>query len=140
MVAAISAAGAVVPLPGVSIVVDLTILTKEMNFYKSQLGLPDENSYEFKTLTPENQEKVRKFCVTSAIQIANLLEAYAASSAVEEATRYIPIVGSLIAGSISFSSTYYFLHECLKDLEETAMVFLDATSTRVVDDYVNQDD
>jgi hypothetical protein len=111
-----------------------------MNFYKSQLSLPEENSYEFKRMTPENQEKVRKFCVTSAIQMANLLAAYAASSAVEEATRYIPIVGSLIAGSISFSSTYYFLHECLKELEETAMVFLDATSTRVVDDYVNQVD
>ena len=124
-VAALSALGAAIPLPGFSFAVDVLLLTKEVNFYRSKLGLPKENSYEFRRMTPENQEKIRKFCLTSAIQTTSLVAAYTASSALEETTRYIPCVGSLIAGSISFSSTYSFLHQCLSELEETAMAFLD---------------
>ena len=134
MVAGASGVGAVVPLPGLSVALDLALLAKEVNFYKSQLGLPEENSYDFCKLTPEIQEKVRKFCSTSAVQIGQLMAAYTASSTVEEFTRYIPFVGSVIAGSISFTSTYSFLHGCLDELEETAMNFLDLVNERVADD------
>ena len=134
MVASLSSAGAVIPVPGLSIAVDLTLLTKEVSLYKSQLGLPEENSFEFRRMTPQNQEKVRKFCFTSAVQIANLVAAYGASSAVEEVTRYIPVLGSVIAGGISFSSTYYFLQQCLKELEKTANDYLDEINTRIGED------
>ena len=134
MVAAVSATGAAVPLPGLSIAIDLALLTNEMNLYKSQLGLPGENSDEFRRMTPENQEKVRKFCVTSAIQMGNLLAFYSKTSAVEEFARYIPLLGSFIAGSVSFPSTYHFLHGCLNELERAALDFLDELTTIVVDD------
>ena len=134
MVAAVSAAGACVPLPGLNVSVDLALLTKEVSFYKSQLGLPDEESHEFQKMTPENQEKVRKFCVTSAEQMAPFLATYTAGSAVEEFARFFPFVGPAIAGRISFKSTYYFLHQCLNELEETALSFLNEMSTRAVDD------
>ena len=133
MVASASAAAAAVPLPGLSVAVDLALLTSEVSFYKSQLGLPDEDSFEFRKMTPENQEKVRKFCVTSAVQLASFLAAYTASSAVEEFARFIPFVGLAIAGGISFSSTYYFLHQCVNELEGSAVAFLDEMTTRAVD-------
>ena len=105
-----------------------------MNFYKSQLGLFKEDSDEFQRMSPINQEKVRKFCLTSAVQIGQLLKCYTASSAVEEFTRYIPLLGSAIAGSISFSSTYYFLHQCLNELEKIALDLLDEINANVGDD------
>ena len=108
-------------------------LDKWSSFYKSQLGLPDEDSFEFRKMTPENQEKVRKFCVTSAVQLASFLATYTAGSAVEEFARFIPFVGLAIAGGISFSSTYYFLHQCLNELEGSAVAFLDEMTTRAVD-------
>ncbi len=138
MVAAASAAGAAIPLPGLSIAVDFSLLTNEMSFYKSQFGLPEENSDEFRRMAPENQEKISKFFVTSAVDIAKLIAVYSASSSVEEFSRFIPFVGIFIAGNISFSSTYYFLHQCLKEMEEAAMTFLDETSSRVRDEYLNQ--
>ena len=134
MVASASGFGALVPVPGLSVALDIALLTSEVNFYKSQLGLPQENSYEFRKLTPEIQEKVQKFCLTSAVQIGQLLAAYTASAAVEEVTRYIPLVGSFIAGSISFSSTKYFLHGCLNELEETALNYLDEINAKITDD------
>jgi hypothetical protein len=124
MVAAASGVGAVVPVPGLSVALDLVLLTREVNMYKSQLGLPEETSYEFRRCTPEIRAKVKRFCLTSAVQIANLLKFYTASSAIEEFTRYIPFVGCAIAGGISFSSTYCFLKGCLNELEGTALDFI----------------
>ena len=134
MIATLSLGGAVIPLPGVSIAADITLLTLEMKLYKSQLGLPEENSPEFQRMSTENQAKVRKFCITSAAEVTKLLASYVASSAVEEVARYIPILGSAIAGSISFSSTYYFLHRSLGELERTALEYLDDVNTKVGDD------
>ena len=134
MVAAASGAGAVIPVVGLSVALDIFLLTKEVQFYKSQLGLPEENSYEFKAMTPEIQEKIRKFCITSGVQIVNLMAAYGVSSTVEEVSRFIPIIGVAIAGSISFTSTHYFLHCCLNDMEKTTLQFLDVLNQRLADD------
>ena len=135
-VAVASFAGALIPVPGVSIAADLILLKHEVDLYKSQLGLPEENSYKFRRMTPEVRKKLQKFCMTSAVQIGNLIAAYGASSAVEEVARYIPFVGSVIAGSISFSSTYYFLKRCLSELESAALEFMDEINTRVGEDMV----
>ena len=121
MVAAASGAGALIPLPGLSVALDLVLLRKEVDLYKSQLGLPEEMSSEFRRCTPVIRAKAKRFCLTSAVQIANLVKFYISGSAVEEFTRYIPFVGCAIAGGISFSSTYYFLQGCLNELEGIAL-------------------
>ena len=132
-VAAASAAVAAVPFPGLSAAIDLTLITKEVNFYKSQLAFPNEDSEEFRRLTPEMKDRISRFCLPSAVQIGNLLASYAASSTAEEYVRFIPLVGTAVAGSFSFASTYFFLDKWLKELEETALKVLDATSIRVVE-------
>ena len=76
----------------------------------------------------------QKFSFKSTMQIANAVAAYGACSGVEEVARYIPILGSALAGTISFSSTYYFLHRSLSELEKTAMDYLDEVTTEVGDD------
>ena len=133
-IATLSFGGAIIPVPGLSITADLALLTLEMKLYKSQLGLPEENSPEFLRMSIENQAKIRKFCITSAAQIAKNLAYYATSSAVEEVARFIPILGIAIAGSLSFSSTYYFLRRSLDKFTKTAMDYLDEVNTKVGDD------
>ena len=134
-VAAASFTGALIPLPGLSITVDLMLLKSESDLYKSQLGLPEEKSDEFRRImTPELREKLQKLCMTTTAQIAELMSGYAASSVIEEATRFIPILGSVIAGSISYSSTYYFLQRYLNELESAALQFMDELNTRVGED------
>ena len=129
-VAAASGAVAMVPLPGLSFAVDLGLIIREISFYRSQLGLPEADSVEFLKLNLDMQERVRKFCVTSAAQLSVFLAGYASQSAVEEASRYIPIVGLAIAGSMSFGSTYYLLHRCLGALAKTAI--------EVIEDFKQQ--
>jgi hypothetical protein len=140
MVAATSAAAAVIPLPGLSIVVDFALIMQEVNLYKSQLGLPKEKSNEFQEMTKVSRETILKFCFTSITALAQSVQGYGArsqakryatSTLVEEFARYIPFIGSLIAGSISYGCTYYFLWQCLNELEKTAFNLLDETNTKV---------
>ena len=139
-VAATSAAVAAIPLPGVSIVADFALIMYEVNLYKSQLGLPKEKSKKFQKMSKEDQETILKFCFTTIAELVRCIQRhaaysqakrYAASTAVEEFVRYIPFIGSVIAGSISFGSTYYFLWQCLNELEKTALNLLDETNTKV---------
>ena len=113
MVAAASAAVAVPPVFGLSMMFDTTLLIRQINFYKSQLGIPDENSTEFRGMTSEMKLKIVKYCVATASELGHLLAAYTASSTAEEFARLIPVAGSVFAASISFTSTYWFLHNCL---------------------------
>ena len=131
MVAFASAAVAAVPTPGLSAAVDLTLITEEFNFYQSQIAFPQEDSEEFRRLTPEMRDQISKLCLTSTVQIANLLATYVASTTAEEYARFIPLVGSVIAGSLSFGSTYFILDKRLVGLEETAWKFLNETGKRV---------
>ena len=133
-VAAASAAVAVVPLPGLSFAVDIALITGEISFYRSQLGLPEADSVEFSMLNVDMQKRVRKFCFTSAAQLSVFLAAYASQSAVEEASRYIPIVGLAVAGSMSFGSTYYLLHRCLEALEKTAIEVIEDFKQQALND------
>ena len=50
MVASASAAAAMVPIPGLSVAVDIGLMIKEITFYRTQLGLPEEGSAEFANL------------------------------------------------------------------------------------------
>ena len=133
--AAVSGTCGLVPIPGLNAVVDIALILKTVNFYKTQLGLPEENSYEFNKLTKKTQEKVRKFCVTGAVQIGNVVRTYDAKSAIaSQVINFIPLIGPVIAGSISFSSTYGFLKCCLNDMEEAAIEFLDILNEKVAND------
>ena len=137
MVAAASATGMAMPLPRLPLALEIHLLINELNFYKSQLGLPKENSDEFRRMTPENQEKVRKYCATSAGEITHLLEKIPSTLSnftFETVIQCIPILGAVYCGSISFCRNYHFLHQCLNELEGTALDCLDELTTMAMED------
>lgn len=127
MVAAASGAVAVVPIPGVSVAVDLMMIMKEISFYRSQLGLPEEGSDRFAMLSDSTQKEVKAIFATvaSASTVGGLMAAYASEQAAEEVTRLIPFVGFLAAGAMSFASTLFFLRHCLDKMEKTALLVLE---------------
>ena len=123
-VAAVSAAAAIVPLPGVSVAVDAGLILSELSLYRSQLGLPEEGSAEFAKLHLATKEKVLQVGLTTAAQLNGFLAPYAAEAAVEEATRYLPVVGLAIASGMSFGATYYALYKLLRAVEDAALSVL----------------
>ena len=49
------------------------------------------------------------------------MSSFDAEQVLEEVSRFIPVVGPMLAGSISFACTYKCLDYCLKTMKETAI-------------------
>ena len=136
LVAGLSAAVAVAPVPGLSIAVDALIMFNEVREYITQLGIPVQGSTIFNFLSSPTQRSVVATQVqfSSAPKILALLAKEAgAGLAVEEASRYIPFVGSAIAGAISFGCTIFFFRKCLNKIEEVALAVLEEAKQQSID-------
>ena len=136
LVAGLSAAVAVAPVPGLSIAVDALIMFNEVREYITQLGIPVQGSTIFNFLSSPTQRSVVATQVqfSSAPKILALLAKEAgAGLAVEEASRYIPFVGSAIAGALSFGCTIFFLRKCLNKIEEVALAVLEEAKQQSID-------
>ena len=136
LVAGLSAAVAVAPVPGLSIAVDALIMFNEVREYITQLGIPVQGSTIFNFLSSPTQRSV----VATQVQfssvpkiLALLAKEAGAGLAVEEASRYIPFVGSAIAGAISFGCTIFFLRKCLNKIEEVALAVLEEAKQQSID-------
>ena len=128
-----SAVAAAVPIPGASVAADIALIKTEIDFYKSQLGLPDEGSNKFSLLSFNTQSEIKALSTTlgTALGIGGLVAAYSTESVVEEFARYIPFIGIAIASSLSYGATYYFLSKWLGKLEEIALIVLEETLRNV---------
>ena len=138
LVAGASAAVAFVPIPGLSYGVDIALVTYEINQFLAQLGIPKEGSQMFEILGDTTKKQVVSLYLNfaSAAGIASFL-AKGASSAVaaEEVARFIPYIGSAIAGTLSFAGTFAVLHVALNRIEAVALAVLEDAAQRSVDDF-----
>ena len=120
--AMISAVAAAVPIPGASVAVDIALIKTEIDFYKSQLGLPDEGSHKFSLLSFNTQSEIKALSTTlgTAFRIGRLVAAYSTESVVGEFAR-----------NNNNGATYYFLRKWLGKLEEIALKVLEETLSNV---------
>ncbi|CAM4284343.1 unnamed protein product [Leuciscus chuanchicus] len=140
-VAFLSACAAAVPIPGLSIAVDLAILIKETERYLKVFGLDDEslqNLCERSGKSIEYYKSLMKSPLHAGINRAvliTMLEAASVAVTVVKGTlacvlSCIPVIGSLTAGGISFYTVSAMLHKALDDIEEDARnVLLDSVQT-----------
>ena len=127
-VALASVAAAVIPVPGLPFDADSVVILNELSLYRTQLGLPGIQSFEFAKFHPVTKEKVLGVDLSTAAQLTRFLAPYAAEAALEPAlgkiTRYFPVVSLVIAGGVSFGATYYALSNLLTNVEEAAKLVL----------------
>ena len=120
-----SAGGALVPVPGVSTALKAFVIKKELNFYKRQLGLPDENSKDFTLSLQYIKDKIKEFVNTSKEELVEEVATSAGTAASEELLKFLAVVGPLVAGGISFISTYKYLNDRLSKFEKAAVEYFD---------------
>ena len=135
-VASFSAVAAFFPIPGLSIAVDIPLILNEFALYRSQLDLPEKGTADFEKLQVTTQEAVGKLSITTAAQLVAYLTVFVTESAAEEAVSYIPILGSVIASTMSFTTTYTALQKCLKAVEETALLVLKEAAIEAANEEV----
>ena len=132
-VAIASAFAAAIPIPAASVVADIALIKSEVDFYISQLGLPEEGSNAFSLLSLNTQSELKAFSLTVSTftRIGELLEKNCTESVVRELSRSIPIIGVVTASSLSYGATYYFLSKWLAQLEEFALKVLEEKLCKV---------
>jgi len=145
--AALSGAVAAVPVPGMSIVFDFTVVANEAEVYYTQLGLDETSLRRYAKLTSCDYQELQSVVdsrlglrVVGVEGIKKLLEMLfkratplLASTAVEEYSRFIPIIGSLIAVPLSFGGTLYALKLILDKMESVALEVVTAATDRAAD-------
>ena len=137
LVAGASAAVACVPLPGLSFGVDAALIFNEITEYLAQLGIPKEGSELFEILTGPTKRQVVSLYLNFA-SIAGIASFFAseasAEAAAEEVVRFIPFIGSAIAGTLSFAGTFTVLRIALNRIEAVALAVLEDAAQQSLDD------
>jgi len=145
--ACLSAAATAIPVPGMSLVADYAIVTQEAEFYHMQLGLDETSLKRYAKLTRTDYRQLKSVVHRSVScqlfgmgGIRHLVEKYAGplvrstSAAVEEGSRFIPLIGSFIAAPLSFGGTYYALKLVLDKMEGTALEVIQCAAESVATD------
>lgn len=107
--AAISAAAAAVPVPGLDIAVDLATLTAMLHEVNAEFGLTPE---QIERLTPKKRLTVHRALEVAGTTMAGrlitrqlaltVIKRVAAKAATTSALRFVPFAGQVAAASISF--------------------------------------
>lgn len=116
-----------VPIPCISIAVDVAIILAETLRYTKAFGI-DSKSLEnlanrtgvsFQELTAELKSNLNKYLSTDVIAI-KLMTTQPLAMMAEEGLRFLPVIGSILASHLSFGITYAFLKSCLEELADDA--------------------
>ena len=134
MVATASAAVAVVPVPGLSIAVDTTMILHEIYCYLSQLCVPRLGTSDFFKLSVATQDLIREVSIQSTPQLYAYLAPYVLQTSIEEYVRYVPFVGSAIAGGLSFAATFSALRGCLQKAQEATLAAIKESAEKGSED------
>ncbi len=133
IIAAASAAVATIPTPGLYIVADIALLAKEVNMYMSQLNL---NTKSLETLSRvygiPSQHMSRISTIVQAqnfngvqSNLQTLLHDMAVNEALEEADKFVPVIGSVVATSVSYSTTLLVLRRILDEIKRASLQVFD---------------
>ncbi|KAJ8388919.1 hypothetical protein AAFF_G00126750 [Aldrovandia affinis] len=138
--ALLSGTVATVPIPGLSMAVDVGILVKEITKYYQAFGLDDkslQNLSDTMDLPVEELQAVLKSPLNKEISADVVMKlmtkaAGAGLMLLEYWASTIPVLGSMAAGGISYTTTHYMLKSCLNELADDAHnVLMRALQTEV---------
>lgn len=121
--AGVSAAANMIPVPGVGITADISTVLAAMAKIRSDFNLTAARMDKFSNLMPGVSP-----LITSIVSYATsegavlLLKRVGTSAMIAEATKYIPLLGSVAAGGISFAAILVvlrmYIDDCYKIAEE----------------------
>ncbi|XP_056398357.1 interferon-inducible GTPase 5-like [Hyla sarda] len=126
----LSCAVATVPIPGLSVAVDVGILVKAMRNYQSAFGLDEQSLEKLANKCGKDVSELRSVIKSPLVVqeinkelVLKLLSKGAGGALMlaEYAASNIPVLGSMAAGGISFGTTYWMLLGFLKEIAEDAV-------------------
>ncbi len=115
--AATAAVSGTIPVPGGNLVVDVPVLVSLFKYIRETFGLTDRalatKDFAMPALAPM-VNSVLKFASTEGVLL--LLKQYGSLMAAEQVSKFVPLVGTIIAASLGFTITRragsYYLNDC----------------------------
>jgi GTP-binding protein EngB required for normal cell division/uncharacterized protein (DUF697 family) len=131
LAAGLSAANALVPVPGLPVALDIGILLKLFAEIREDFGLVAEQRGTMEKLLPTAQpmiQNIMKYTVMAGAEalIMALLKRYAGRTVIKEVSKYIPFVGQGVAAGIGFAITKIAGESYLEECHELASKLLEA--------------
>ncbi|CAC5426168.1 unnamed protein product [Mytilus coruscus] len=134
-IAVISAGVSVIPLPGLDVFVDHSIIAHEINFYMSEFGLDEESlrhickktKTKYDQITESLKHSTSLFTEKNTIRtlFMKFVKSQAAEQAVGRFAKYIPVIGSIFSCSVAYAACVQFLRREIDLLEEDAHTLID---------------
>ena len=149
IIAVASAAGGAVPIPGLSALVDIGLIMREVRFQKDQLQIDDKKISEYKKkfgsefedrMNRKLSPAVRAFFVTMDALQPIITREILASEGVELAMDAIPVVGSIVGGTLSAVTTSLALSKALDAHKIIALVTLEIVNELSVEQGLQKKD
>ena len=130
--AACSAGTGAIPLPVVGGFIDVVIIGATLAIYYKEFGLEHRTPEELALLDKKSKEIIKRYSLRSTTElVANIgTKSFGVLFAVEEVSKFIPIIGLAIAGSISFALTLRYLRCSIDELEDAALAVWDKVAER----------
>ena len=137
--AALSAATGAIPIPGVGGVIDVILIRGTIMVYYRQFGLNNTTLEEDTLLEKKIRDIVERYSFRSVLDFAPAIatKTFGLMLGVEEVSTFIPIIGIVIAGSISFAFTLHYLLKAINELEEAAMAVWDNAAKQSINDSLD---
>jgi len=140
--ALISAGASVVPMPGVDVAVDITVLLKMIEQINQRFGLTLE---QIERLAPQRRLFAYKaaMAVGSALigrvvtreLVIKVLKTVGVKLSVKQAAKYVPFAGQAVAASLSFAALKALGDRHVEDCVRVAQTLIDIRDDSVVATY-----
>jgi uncharacterized protein (DUF697 family) len=130
--ALISAGASVVPLPGVDIAVDVSVLVSMLDDINAAFGLtpqqieqlaPRRRAFAYKAVTAVGSALVGR--VITRQLVITLLKSVGVRLTAKQAARIVPIAGQMVAASIGFAALKYLGDRHVEDCVRVADTLMD---------------
>ncbi len=144
--AALSAAAAAIPFPGVSLTADIALLVEEVHYYKKTLELDHDSLWRLGRELNIPMRAIEDLLsdVMPSVALSNVekfvldqLAQYAVGKVAAEVAHYIPVLGTVVSSVISFKTTSNALNACLRQLKQGALMILEEKVRQSTMDVMN---
>ncbi|XP_067883527.1 interferon-inducible GTPase 5-like [Heterodontus francisci] len=124
-IALLSAAAAAVPIPGFSIACDISLLVGKLLSYHRYFGLDDDSIERLAKRVEKTTEELRSVIktvfgaeVSASIVVKVLTKIAGAAMMASTVLSWLPLIGTVAAAGISYTTTYSMLKSAVEDMAE----------------------
>ena len=142
--ALLSGAAAVIPLPGVDISADITIMMELLIEINKRFGLSEEqlNQMDFERkkallviISSVGNELIGKNITASLV--SSVLRKASSKIAAKQTSKFIPIAGQAVAAGISFAAMRYLGNNHIEQCYQIARQYMSTIDTRFTSDVID---